>query len=210
MCARGSSSLFCFRPPKASPTQSPEKQWDWAALKQPNVMFHNFLDPGLILPDHFFLYDLEKHQTTQLKQKHASIWNWISFKYTKEVKFCWTKPGPKFNHKAVRKCQTIFYTHWAATVEILPKTMALWLKIKNKPSFPHKPEATACGLLCCCSKNGRPREKPRTASTVMAVWVWPLVDGFWGGPSRTPAPLASAQGLQAAWPETPRCGPRWT
>lgn len=73
-----------------------------------------------------------------------------------------------------------------------------------------KPQHVVYSVAALKMEGGRPREKPRTASTVMAVWVWPLVDGFWGGPSRTPAPLASAQGLQAAWPETPRCGPRWT
>ncbi|KAM3878068.1 immunoglobulin superfamily member 8 [Diretmus argenteus] len=41
---------------------------------------------------------------------------------------------------------------------------------------------------------GRPREKPRTASTVMAVWVWPLVDGFEGAPPGRPHPLPAPKG----------------
>lgn len=86
-----------------------------------------------------------------------------------ELNFSWMKTAPFLNKTLIRKQDGISFqfrprdkqflhtdwVYWIANVEILPKLMALWLKIKKKPSFPHLPEATACGLLCCCSKNGR-------------------------------------------------------
>lgn len=46
------------------------------------------------------------------------------------------------------------------------------------PSTCLKPQHVVYSVAALKMEGGWPQEKPRTASTVMAVWVWPLVDGF--------------------------------
>lgn len=46
------------------------------------------------------------------------------------------------------------------------------------PSTCMKPHHVVYSVAALKMEGGWPQEKPRTASTVMAVWVWPLVDGF--------------------------------
>lgn len=66
-------------------------------------------------------------------------------------------------HSLERKCQNSL------------KVRGPWTENKDEiflPSTCLKPQHV---VYCAAALK---MEKPRTASTVMAVWVWPLVDGF--------------------------------
>lgn len=142
MCARGSASPF--RPPKASPTRTPER---FSSRLSSTKLYRNpYGNVTLLVHALIHVFRAEKINNNNINKRKDS-WLWdapfvlfgchksaLVLKILADREYWWEGKIVSLNVDSEIVCP--HFIHWSANVKIPSKSVALGLKIKMKSFFP--------------------------------------------------------------------------